>query len=547
MAPDGWKNKLFFGDNLVILREAVASESVDLVYLDPPFNSNASYNVLFGQHKGGEAGAQITAFEDTWHWGEEAQGAYEELVQTAPSKLVELMRAMRSFLGTNDMMAYLTMMAVRLVELHRVLKPMGSLYLHCDPTASHYLKLVMDGVFGAQCYQNEIIWKRTSSHSDGKQGAKHYGRVNDTLFFYTKTSEFTWNPLHLDHDTRYLEVHYPHIEEETGRRYGLWDCTGPGGAAKGNPYYEVMGVSKYWRYSRQRMEEKIKEGRIIQPKPGAVPREKRYLDESKGAPLSTNWYDIPPINSQAKERLGYPTQKPEALLERIIQASSNEGDLILDPFCGCGTTIVAAEKLKRRWIGIDITHLAIALMQNRLKSAFEYDLAPYEVHGVPKDLGSARELAKRDRYHFEWWALSLVDARPAQDKKKGADTGVDGLLYFYDDESKTPRKGVVQVKSGHVKVGDIRDFSHVIEREKAVLGLFVTLEEPTGPMKKEAAEAGFYEPEHFKGRGVPKVQLLTIKDLLGGHRPELPRFAPAATFKQAPRKTKEKDTQGKLW
>ena len=260
------------------------------------------------------------------------------------------------------------------------------------------------------------------------------------------------------------------------------------------------------------------------------------------------WADLPPINSQAKEGLGYPTQKPEALLERIIQASSNEGDLVLDPFCGCGTTIVAAERLKRRWIGIDVTHLAINLMIHRLKDSFGYELADYVVEGVPKDLESARALAQGvDRHHFEWWALSLVGARPAQDKKKGADTGIDGILYFYDDESGAPKKGVVQVKSGHVKSGDIRDFKSVIEREKAAVGLFLTLEEPTDPMAKEAATAGFYEPEHFQGRGVPRLQILTIEKLLEGHRPELPRFAPPATFKQAPRKSKERDGQGKLW
>ena len=548
-APEGWNNKLYFGDNLVILREHVADESVDLVYLDPPFNSNATYNVLFGEKSGEKSTAQITAFEDTWHWGMESEAAFKELVETAPAKLVDLMRALRSFLGQSDMMAYLTMMAIRFVELHRVLKPTGSLYLHCDPTASHYLKLVLDAVFGVQNYRNEIIWKRTSSHSDAKQGAQHFGRVNDTLLFYSKGESLTWHPQHLSHDERYVNVHYPYVEEETGRRYGLWDITGPGGASKGNPNYEIFGIAKYWRYSKERMGQKIKEGKIIQPKPGAVPREKRYLDESSGAPLSTNWSDIPPINSQARERLGYPTQKPEALLERIVKASSNEGDLVLDPFCGCGTTVVAAERLKRRWIGIDITHLAISLMVNRLEDSFGYELSPYVVEGVPKDLESARALAQDvDRHHFEWWAVGLVGARPAQDKKKGADTGVDGVFYFYDDESGTPKKGVVQVKSGHVKSGDIRDFARVIEREKAAVGLFLTLEEPTEPMTKEAATAGFYEPEHFQGRGVPKLQILTIEQLLAGRRPEIPRFAPSATFKKAPRKTKGvKNGEPGLW
>ena len=545
-AAPGWRNKLYFGDNLVILREHVQDESVDLVYLDPPFNSNANYNVLFGEKGGEKSSAQITAFEDTWHWGMEAEAAYRELVEMAPPKLVDLIRALRSFLGQSDMMAYLTMMALRLVELHRVLKPTGSLYLHCDPTASHYLKLLLDGVFDALNFRNEIIWKRSHAHSDSKQGAQHYGRVTDSLLFYSKGDRITWNPQYVPYDEGYVERDYKRVDPD-GRRYRIDNIQGPGGAAKGNPYYEVMGVNRYWRYSKEKMDELIKQDRIIQTRPGAVPQYKRYLDEMPGVPVQNLWADLPVLNNRSKEVLGYPTQKPEALLERIIKASSNEGDLVLDPFCGCGTTLVAAERLKRRWIGIDITHLAITLMQNRLRDTFDYELADFVVEGVPRDLESARSLAQNvDRHHFEWWALSLVGARPAQDKKKGADTGIDGILYFYDDESGTPKKGVVQVKSGHVKSGDIRDFKSVIEREKASVGLFLTLEEPSDPMKKEAATAGFYEPEHFQGRGVPKLQILTIEALLSGHRPELPRFAPAATFKKAPRK-KVQEAQGNLW
>jgi hypothetical protein len=313
--------------------------------------------------------------------------------------------------------------------------------------------------------------------------------------------------------------------------------------------WEYKGVhrykGRYWAYSKENMQQFAREGRLRHTFDG-MPEYKRYLDEMPGVSLQDLWTDIPPIIAGTAERLGYPTQKPGALLERIIKSSSDEGDLVLDGFCGCGTTVVAAERNKRRWIGIDITHLAIALMKNYLQDTFGYELAPFEVLGVPKDLGSARELAKQDRYHFEWWALSLVNARPAQDKKKGADTGVDGLIYFHDDESGIAKKAVVQVKSGHVTSAHIRDLKGVMEREKAKLALFVTLEEPTEPMNKEAATAAFYEPEHWQGRGVPKLQILTIDELLAGKRPELPRYAPEATFKKAPRK-KIEEPQGNLW
>ena len=348
-------NALYYGDNLDILREHVADASVDLIYLDPPFNSNATYNVLFQERSGEQSAAQITAFDDTWHWGMESEAAYHEVVTGGPKGLADLLQAMRSFLGQNDMMAYLTMMAQRMIELHRVLKPTGSIYLHCDPTASHYLKMLLDAVFGPTNFRTEITWKRTSAHSDTRQGRRQHGRVHDILLFYTKGSNWTWNPSYTEYDKEYVEDFYKYVEPETGRRYRLGDLTGPGGAAKGNPQYEVMGVTRYWRYSKDRMQKLIDQGRVVQTKPGNVPQYKRYLDEMPGVPLQDLWTDIGPVASQARERLSYPTQKPEALLERIVNASSNEGDVVLDPFCGCGTAIAAAERLNRRWIGIDIT------------------------------------------------------------------------------------------------------------------------------------------------------------------------------------------------
>ena len=541
-APDSgytWQNKLYFGDNLGILREHVKDESVDLVYLDPPFNSNTTYNVLFAEKSGEQSAAQITAFDDTWHWGMESELAYRELVTDGPKKLGDMLQAMRAFLGQNDMMAYLTMMAQRMAELHRVLKPTGSLYLHCDPTASHYLKLLLDAAFGADKFRNEIVWKRTSAHSDTKQGRRQPGRIHDVILFYTKSDEWTWNPVHTKYDQDYADDFYRHVEPETGRRYTLGDLTGPGGAKKGNPEYEVMGVVRYWRYSRERMQELIDEGRVVQETPGAVPRYKRYLDEMAGVSLQDWWGDIKPIGSRSRERLGYPTQKPESLLERIINASSNEGDIVLDPFCGCGTATAAAERLKRRWIGIDITHLAITLIRHRLNDAFGGKLRQYQVIGVPEDLGGAAALAQENRYQFEWWALGLVDARPAGDKRKGADSGVDGYINFFDDNSGKAKRIVVQVKSGHVERSQIATLNSDREREKAEIGLFITLEHPTNPMAQEALSAGFYEPEHFSNHRFPRVQILTIEGLLEGVEAQYPRFAPRATFRRAPRQVRK--------
>ena len=472
----------------------------------------------------------------------ESTFAYEDVVTSGPRKLADLLQAMRSFLGQNDMMAYLTMMAQRMTELHRVLKPTGSIYLHCDPTASHYLKLLMDAVFGPINFRSEITWKRTSAHSDTKQGRRQHGRIHDILLFYTKSDEWQWNPVFAPYDESYVDGFYKHTEPETGRRYRLGDLTGPGGAAKGNPEYEVMGVTRHWRYSREHMDELIRLGRVVQTRPGAVPAYKRYLDEMPGVPLQDLWTDIGPVGAQARERLGYPTQKPESLLERIIQASSNEGDVVLDPFCGCGTAVAVAERLKRRWIGIDITHLAISLMKNRLHDTFGTQLSPYDVVGVPQDVESARALAAESqhdgRYQFEYWALGLVDARPGNNRRKGADAGVDGYINFFDDESGKAKTVLVQVKSGHVQRNIIATLKGDMEREKAELGLLVTLEPPTGPMEQEAMSAGVYVPERFPDRQFPRVQIATIEDLLSGRGPDLPRLglADAPTFRRAARR-----------
>jgi site-specific DNA-methyltransferase (adenine-specific) len=506
-------NSLYFGDNLEILRYEIQSDSVDLIYLDPPFNSKASYNRLFRSPNGHEPHAQLIAFEDTWHWGEQAEREFAELVQQPNTDVSEMMQALRRFLGENDVMAYLTMMANRLLELHRVLKATGSLYLHCDPTASHYLKIVLDGIFGKEMYRNEIIWKRTSAHAN--VGTK-FGVIHDTVFLYGKSANPTWNSQYSPYEPEYVETFFDQVDKN-GRRYARRDLTAAMQRASKGQIYSWHGItpppSRCWAMTKENMDKLEEAGRIHWPrKEGGMPRLKLYPEDLPGVPTQDIWTDIKVMHNLSAERLGYDTQKPLALLERIITASSNEGDIVLDPFCGCGTAVHAAEKLKRRWIGIDITHLAISLIEKRLRDAFPG--ITFDVHGTPKDLDSAHDLARRDKYQFQWWACSLVNAQPYQGKKKGADTGIDGVIYFRDDKTMA-KKIVVSVKAGeNVSVLMIRDLGHVVNREKASLGLFVTLTKPTGPMRQEAVKAGFYV--NPMGVSVPKIQILTIEGLLAG-------------------------------
>ncbi len=529
-----WKNQLYFGDNLEVLRKHIPIDSVDLIYLDPPFNSNATYNVLFAEQNGTKSGAQITAFDDTWHWGVESEAAFDEVVHRGigPKKLADLLLAFRSFLGSNDMMAYITMMAARLVEMQRVLKPTGSIFLHCDPTASHYVKLLLDSIFSPKNFRNEIIWKRSQPKGHAKI---RLSRAHDVIFYFAKSEAALLQPLHLEHDPQYLKKFYRFIEPETGRRYTLGDLTNPN-VDRPNLTYEFppgSGTVRVWRWTKERMLEAWEAGRVIIPEEGEVVRYKRYLDEMSGTGLTDVWDDIEHLHGSSKERLGYPTQKPEALLERIITLGSNEGDLVLDPFCGCGTALNVAERLKRRWIGIDVTHLAIKLIKKRLQDTFPTDPPVYEVIGEPRDLKSAEALALEDRHKFEWWAIDMVDARPAQDKRKGADRGIDGVIYFQERQGGKTRKIIVQVKSGSVGVGQIMEFKAAIEREQAVIGAFVTLKPPTKRMKEEAAAVGFYEPEDFPGNRFPRLQILTVADLFAGKKLLYPHWAIQATFKKA--------------
>ncbi|MBU1626498.1 restriction endonuclease [bacterium] len=467
------ENALYYGDNLHILKEHIPDNSIDLIYLDPPFNSKADYNILFKEPSGELSHAQITAFEDTWHWTIEVENTFEEIQKTAARDIVGMMQGFRDYvIGKNDLMAYLTMMCIRLIELKRVLKDTGSLYLHCDPTASHYLKIVMDTIFGKKNFRNEIIWcyKRWPA----KQ--KNFQKMHDIILRFSKTNDVVWNQL------------YDDFTDQTKKR--------------------IKGGKKIFTFIDEFGKKKI-----------------RPTDEqSLGVPMCDYW-NIHVIAGQAKERLGYPTQKPEALLERIIKASSNEGNVVLDPFCGCGTTIAASQKLNRKWIGIDITHLAINLMKHRLRDM--HNLEPksdYNVIGEPEDFSGAIELANSNRYQFQWWVLSLINGIPYQDKKKGSDTGIDGFLRFIHQKGKY-KDAIVQVKSGNVSVKDIRDLGHVIDREKAEIGIFITLKDPTTPMKTEAAQKGLYESEVW-GKNYPRIQILTIEELFNGKKPEIPGFVP---------------------
>ena len=524
-------NALYYGDNLDVLRESIATESVDLVYLDPPFNSQATYNLLFHTPTGIGSQAQIEAFEDTWHWGQEAETAFDQVMRAGSTSTADMLRAMRSSLGENDMMAYLAMMAIRLIELHRVLKPSGSLYLHCDPTASHYLKALLDAVFGPANFLNEVIWKRTSAHSS----AKRWGPVHDTILFYGRSSAYKWNPQYTPYSEDYLDTFFDQTDAD-GKRWKRGDLTGAGtrNGATGQEWRKlnVTAKGRHWAYPPPVLDAMDAAGRIHWPsKIGGMPRLKVYPEDAKGIPLQDVISDIRPMHNLAEERMHYPTQKPIALLERIVAASSSPGDTVLDPFCGCGTAIYAAEKLGRAWVGIDVTHLAISLIERRLKRAFSG--IAFEVYGTPSDIDGARDLARRDKYQFQWWAVSLIEAQPFAGKKKGADGGIDGLIYFRSG-AKTTERAIVSVKGGGVSVPMVRDLKGVLEREKAPIGVFLTLEPPTRPMEKEAASAGFYA---LGGRQYPRLQIITVEQALAGAMPAIPLIDTGAAFKRVARES----------
>lgn len=537
MAKSPSRNTLYYGDNLPILRAYIADESVDLVYLDPPFNSNRSYNVLFREESGKEAAAQITAFDDTWHWNEHTAATYHELVTGGQADVAALLSALRQAIGTNQMMAYLVMMAARLAELHRVLKPTGSLYLHCDPTASHYLKIVLDAIFGAENFRNEIVWKRTTAHSSSQK----FAPIHDVLLYYGRSKHVLWNESRGDYEQEYLDKYY-RFDDGDGRLYWRDNLCAAGtrNGRSGLPWRGIDPTTKgmHWKFTIDKLEELDAEGRIYWPAAGTMPQYKRYRDELKGKAVPDIWDDVDRINPVGSERLGYPTQKPVALLERIIAASSNPGDVVLDPFCGCGTTIAAAQKLGRRWIGIDITHLSIALLKYRLKDAYGLvERKDYDVYGEPVDFESARQLSLDDRHQFQYWAGSLVQAKPqggGKEAKKGSDRGIDGIITFVDDQTGKGKQILVQVKSGKVKSGDVRDLRGTVEREGAAMGVFISLEPLTAEMRREAAAAGMYTSP-VNGKTFPRLQLFTVEELMAGSEVKRPSEAVSVTttFKKA--------------
>lgn len=528
-------NTLYYGDNLDVLRRYVKDDSVDLVYLDPPFKSNQDYNVLFREKGGTPSAAQIKAFEDTWRWDEAAAAAYEEVVESG-DRVSQAMQAFRTFLGESDMLAYLSMMAPRIVELRRVLKATGSIYLHCDPAASHYLKMLMDAILGASNFRNEIIWKRTTAHSS----AKRFAPIHDTIFYYGRADTPTWNEARVDYEQEYLDKYY-RFDDGDGRLYWRADLTGAGirHGRSGLPWrgFNPASIGRHWIVPIEELDALDAQGRIYWPKGGkGMPQHKRYREDLKGKAVPDLWDDIDRINPVGAERLGYPTQKPEALLERIIRASSNEGGVVLDPFCGCGTTIAASQQLKRQWIGIDITHLAIGLIRHRLQDAFGQGIAEsYKVIGEPTDLAGARQLARDEPFQFQAWATGLVGARLTE-VKKGADKGIDGRLFFHDEPGKT-KQIILSVKGGDLKADDVRALLGVIERERAHIGVLIALNEPTRGMRSDAASAGFYKgPGVGEGKQYPRLQILTVADLLAGQRIKYPSVGYRnVTFKKAPR------------
>jgi site-specific DNA-methyltransferase (adenine-specific) len=564
-------NQLFYGDNLDILREHIPAKSVDLVYLDPPFNTKQDYNVLFRDEKGVQSEAQIRAFKDTWHWTLEVESNFRELTLRGDS-LGDMLDALRPALGKGPMLAYLVMMAARLLELHRVLKPTGSLYLHCDPTASHYLKMLLDMVFGPENFRNEIIWRRTGAH--GK--ARRYAPLHDVIFFYTKTDMYTWNYPRTPYMRGHVEEHFARDDDGYKTKYYGNVLTGPGtrSGESGMPWrgFDPTSKGRHWAIPQSLVEasgedmsnlsqhqklDRLYELGYIHIEAGAAwPVYERRITDRDGNATSDIWAfqpytqetvfgtsngideDVRWLHPKDQERLGYPTQKPLGLLRRIIQASSNPGDVVLDPFCGCGTAIDAAHELGRQWIGIDITHLAILLIRNRLRD--RYGDIPYEVHGIPQDVGGARALAQQDRFQFEWWALSLVGARPARSQDdderkvrrgtKGADKGIDGVITFKDATSEGNKRALVQVKSGSVSSATVRDLVGTVTRENAAIGILISLEPIKDTMYAEAATAGFYDAGI--GRLFPKIQLYSVEELLtGAKRVDVPRDQ--TTFKRA--------------
>ena len=487
-------NRLYFGDCLDVMRDDIPTESVDLIYLDPPFNSRRLYNAFIG-------GAQWVAFDDTWRWHEAVNDFHQVASQPAYGGLMDGLRLM---LGEGPQLAYLSYMANRLVECHRVLKPTGSIYIHCDPTMSHGLKLVMDALFGTSNFRNEITWVRSLPHND----AHRFGRSRDTILWYVRSDQAKFVPQYRPQKELSVKAHYQ--KGKDGRYYQLVSLVAPGGRG---PLYEFKGFKRNWRFTPEKMVALEAEGRIWHES-GKLPRRIVFLEESKGALIQDHWDDISPMNAMAKERLGYPTQKPLALLRRIIQASSSEGDTVLDPFCGCGTTLHAAQSLGREWIGIDICVNACKVIEQRLKGHFDSLWDNVDFIGMPKTRDDARFMAGSDPFRFERWAASLVDGMEANKKQHG-DHGIDGWGRLPIKKGKFIDM-VSQVKGGHTNPGHVQAFNGARQQANADLGIFTCFEDRvTNGMRDAAVNTG-------KFMSAPVVQIYTVEDYFEGRKPALP-------------------------
>lgn len=532
-------NKLYFGDNLDILRDRISSDFVDLVYLDPPFNSKSDYNLVFKSPDGASPSAQALAFEDTWRWGEAAETAFREVIG-AGGATARLLGSLRLWLQESDMMAYLAMMTVRLQEMHRCLKPTGSLYLHCDPSASHYLKIILDAIFGPSSFRSELIWKRTNARgTKGKWPALH-----DSLLFYTKGSQFTFAPQLGKGDAG--KVPHTLITGADGKKYQTFELTGPGVTKDGESGRAWRGFNpsrfgRHWGQSEIEREALDLQGLIHWPANGGFPRRRAaepFDPETRVVTIGDVWTDIDRLNQTAKERLGYPTQKPLALLERIIAASSRRDEIVLDPFCGCGTTVHAAETLERQWIGIDVTNYAVKLIQTRLRAAFP-DLS-IEIDGMPRDYDDAAALAERNKYQFQWWACDVIGAQRYRNRKKGPDGGVDGEIMFLNGPRGVGRI-IVSVKGGKtLGVDAVRELRAVIDQQGADLGVLVCLAEPSQQAISAALSAGVTKTAHGE---FPRIQITTIRDLFERRMPRLPIPAPASLLRPPPKPKTKTDRQ----
>lgn len=551
------ENKLYYGDNLDVLRDRIPDDSIDLIYLDPPFNSNRSYNVLFGHKSGEDAQAQIEAFDDTWTWSPEVEEHYRALISGGvPNEVATAIEAMRKLLRDSDALAYMVMMTPRLVELHRKLKNTGSLYLHCDPAVSHYLKVMLDAIFTPEQFRNEIIWRRTGSH--GK--VRRYGPIHDVILFYTKTDAYKekWTsprkPYMRGHVDEYLVKddkgwhtnYYGNVLTGSGLRNGEsgkpWKGVDP--SAKGRHWaipgalVEDLDEDLSALSQHQKLDRLFELGYITFTDGDTWPLYQRYVNPLEGTPAPDIWAfqpytngtvfgsedgvdeDVRWLSTRDAERLGYQTQKPMGLLERIVGASTHPGDVVLDPFCGCGTTIEAAHNLGRHWIGIDITYIAVDLIQKRMRHRFGEEVTKtFEIDGIPRDLASAKALFARSPFEFERWAVSMVDGTP--NERQVGDKGIDGVIRFNVDAKGTQGKSLVSVKGGGLNPAMVRDLLGTVGTQRAEMGVLITLEKPTRGVTDAVQHAGTYSPPEF-GRTYPKIQLLTVEQLLAGQKPNMP-------------------------